>query len=65
MHAVIPYYGGHNAHPTNEYILCHVRSVDHKKDMLNCEYRNCFVEQLPDFYRLFAYLHNEVLKHSE
>lgn len=30
MHAVIRYCGG-NASDKNEYILCHVRSVDQKK----------------------------------
>ena len=28
MHAVIPYCDGHNSSEYNEYILCHVRSVD-------------------------------------
>lgn len=33
MHAVIPYYQGKNANENNEYILCHVRSVDQKKEL--------------------------------
>ena len=58
MHAVIPYYQGLNAHEDNDYILCHVRSVDHKRDIQDWGYRTCFVEEQVDFYRLFAFLHN-------
>lgn len=31
MHAVIPYCDGKNSSENNEYILCHIRAVDHKK----------------------------------
>jgi hypothetical protein len=58
MHAVIPYYEGLNAHESNEYILCHVRSVDKKREQQDWAFRSCFVEDHVDFYRLFAYLHN-------
>lgn len=60
MHAVIPYCEGRNASEGNEFILCHVRSVDHKRDIQDWDYRSCFVEQHVDFYRLFAFLHNFV-----
>ncbi len=60
MHAVIPYCEGRNASEGNEFILCHVRSVDHKRDIQDWDYKSCFVEQHVDFYRLFAFLHNFV-----
>jgi len=58
MHAVIPYCEGKNACESNEYILCHVRSVEQKRDIQDSEYKTCFVEEHVDFYRLFAFLHN-------
>jgi hypothetical protein len=58
MHAVIPYYDGRNASESNEYILCHVRSVDQKKDLQDTSLRSCYLDAQVDFYRLFACLHN-------
>lgn len=58
MHAVIPYCDGKNASESNEYILCHVRSVDQKKDLQDTSLRSCYIEAQVDFYRLFACLHN-------
>ena len=58
MHAVIPYCDGHNSSEDNEYILCHVRSVDQKKDIQDSGFRSCFIDKYVDFYRLFAFLHN-------
>lgn len=62
MHAVIPYCEGKNASETNEYILCHVRSVDQKKDLTDTSLRSCYVETQIDFYRLFACLHNLLME---
>ena len=65
MHAVIPYCEGRNASDQNEYILCHVRSVDQKRESADSGYRTCFVEEHPDFYRLFAFLHNLNLRSAQ
>jgi hypothetical protein len=59
MHAVIPYFEGRNFGDNNEYILCHVRAVDHKQDIQESGFKNCFGDQKGvDFYKLFSFLHN-------
>lgn len=65
MHAVIPYCEGRNASENNEYILCHVRSVDQKREIQDNGYRSCFIEEHVDFYKLFAYLHNFCTAHRQ
>jgi hypothetical protein len=58
MHAVILYCEGKNSNEKNEYILCHVREVDHRREDESHDLARCFQQGLPDFYKLFAYLHN-------
>ena len=36
--------------------------MDQKKETADAGYKNCFVEEHADFYRLLAYLHNFTLK---
>jgi hypothetical protein len=65
MHAVIQYCNGKNASEDNEYILCHVRSVDQKRELDECSLRTCCLENQVDFYRLFAYLHNAYIQNQQ
>ena len=60
MHAVILHKDRLNeCKIAQEYILCHVRKIQKKKNEdEDTEQNDLVVEKMVDFYKLFAYLHN-------